>query len=294
MNINLMKLSLTVAALAALATTGCSSDATDATAPSTQASAPAGQSSEAPTNGGPRGGGGEGGRMPGTFGLIADVQDSTMQVQGDDGQTAVTWTDDTAFTQQTAGSLDDIAVGSCVSGRGETSDDGTVSATQLTVTEPVDGECQSFGMGRQGGGNPPQGMPEGGERPEGAPSGMPSDMPTDLPSGAPSDLPSGGPGGGMTGGAFLSGAVTAIDGETITVESTVPGEDTPLTTTVAISTDITIATTSEASASDVATGLCASAQGETDDTGAVTASSVRLSEPVDGECSFGGMGGGLR
>lgn len=290
MNINLMKLTATFTALAALAAaTGCSSNTTDTGSTEPPASAPASPSSEAPATTG-RGGGG---RTPGTSGLIADVTDSTMQVQGGDGQTAVTWTADTVFTRQVAGSLADLTVGSCVSGMGEQGDDGTVSAIRLSVTESVDDECPSFGMGRQGstdGATPPQ----GGERPDGRSDDMPTDMPTDLPSDLPEGLPSGGPGGGnMPGGgdmpgAFISGTVTAVDGDTVTVESTVPGEDATTTTPMTVSADTTVTATVEASAGDVAVGLCATAQGETDNTGAVSAGSVRLSDAVDGECGFGG------
>jgi hypothetical protein len=41
-------------------------------------------------------------------------------------------------------------------------------------------------------------------------------------------------------------------------------------------------------------GLCVSAQGNADSTGAVTATSVRISNPVNGQCvvGFGGVNSG--
>lgn len=243
--------------------------------------APAPEQSGTPPQGGQ-------GRMPGASGLIAEVKDETAYVQGSDGQTAVTWTGDTAFTQQVTAATSDIAVGSCVVAMGEASDDGVIAATTVTLSEAVDGECaQGFGGmggggGLPGGGTPPSGLPEGGMQsgmPEG---GMPSGMPED------GERPSGGPGGGF--GGFAVGLVTAVDGDTITVEGAGFGQDAEATTsTVALSGSTTVTTTAEASADDVEEGLCVTAMGEVDDVGAVTAATMQLSEPTDGQC-----GGGFR
>ena len=217
------------------------------------------------------------GRMPGASGLIAEVKDETAYVQGSDGQTAVTWTGDTAFTQQVTAATSDIAVGSCVVAMGEAGDDGVIAATTVTLSEAVDGECaQGFG------GTPPSGLPEGGMQsgmPEG---GMPSGMPED------GERPSGGPGGGF--GGFAVGLVTAVDGDTITVEGAGLGQDAEATTsTVTLGGSTVVTTTAEASADDVEAGLCVTAMGEVDDVGAVTAATMQLSEPTDGQC-----GGGFR
>jgi hypothetical protein len=209
--------------------------------------------------------------MMGTFGLIAEVQGSTLQVQGDDGQTAVTFTDATTFTAQTTGTIDAVQVGLCVSGTDSTDDEST--ATQLTVTEPVDGACQGFG-GAMGGG---MGLPDGEDGERTPPSGAPSAMPSDMPSGGPVD-------GGQF-GAFFSGLVTAVDGSTVTVEST---DSESTTTTFTVADDAAITATTTGTSDDAVAGLCALAQGDTDSTGAVTATSIQLSEATDGECSFGG------
>lgn len=124
------------------------------------------------------------------------------------------------------------------------------------------------------------------------PSSMPTDVPSDMASMDPGSMPSGAPeSGGTGGGSFISGEITAVDGNTVTVKGT---NDTESTFTV--SDDTTITTTKDASSDDAVEGVCALAQGDTDDTGAVTATSIALSEATDGECSMGGrgMGGGNR
>ncbi len=80
------------------------------------------------------------------------MQDSTLQVQGDDGQTAVTYTDDTTFTTQVTGSLEDLAKRLCVSGMGTGHDDSSVTASSLTVTEATDDGCTGGFSGGFGGG----------------------------------------------------------------------------------------------------------------------------------------------
>ena len=197
--------------------------------------APAPEQSGTPPQGGQ-------GRMPGASGLIAEVKDETAYVQGSDGQTAVTWTGDTAFTQQATGATSDIAVGSCVVAMGEAGDDGVIAAATVALSEAVDGECaQGFGgMGGPGGGG---GFPGGGTPPSGLPEGgMPSGMPEGgMPSGMPEDgeRPSGGPGGGF--GGFAVGLVAAVDGDTITDDGNHPLAGSPFRARVEV-VDVRLAT----------------------------------------------------
>jgi len=221
------------------------------------------------------------GRMPGASGLIAEVKDKTAYVQGSDGQTAVTWTGNTTFTQEVTGATSDIAVGSCVVAMGEAGDDGVIAAAAVTISEAVNGECaQGFGGmgsggGFPGGGTPPSGIPEGG-MPSGRPSGMPED----------GERPSGGPGGGL--GGFAVGLVNAVDGDKIIVEGAGFGQDAEATTSsVTLGSSTVVTTTADASADVVEAGLCVTAMGEVDDVGAVTADTMQLSEPMDGQCRGG-------
>ena len=107
------------------------------------------------------------------------------------------------------------------------------------------------------------------------------------------DRPSGAPDGGMRGSNGVArGKVTAIDGGTLTVEVT--GQDDATTSRTVTVTDATTYTKSEAAdASAIVVGQCASARGEADDSGKVTATSITVSAPTDGECSTGFAGRGF-
>lgn len=263
-----------VASLTTLAV-GCSSGTSQST-PSAATSQQQGEGSPTDQNatGGPGGGG-----MPGVNGLIADITDTTMQVQGQSGQTAVTWSDTTTFTQQAAGTASDVTVGVCVSGMQV--EDGSV--TRLSVTQATDGACSMGG----GGGQPSGGRPS--EMPSGAPDGgEPSDMPSGAPSGAPSGMPSGSPDGAGA-GTMVSGLVKAVDGTSVTVTRSTPGSEESAETTLTVGSDTAITTTTDATAASAVVGACASARGEADGTGAVAATSITISEATDGEC-----GGGAR
>lgn len=234
------------------------------------------------TDGGPQlqqgGPGGPG--FPGATGTVAAVDGSTAQVQNpQSGQVAVTWTGDTTFTQEVDGSLDDVAVGGCV--MVESDDAGTdpdateFAAATVRITEPNDdGGC--------GPGGP------GGDRPEGAPSDRPSDFSEGAPDGAPD--------GTQVRGFGRVGEVTAVTADGFTLSTTTPGSDEPSELTVTVDGDTAYTTTAPAEASAVKVGRCVTARGDSDDTGAVEATSIAVSEPVDGQCggffrSAGGPGG---
>ena len=83
--------------------------------------------------------------------------------------------------------------------------------------------------------------------------------------------------------------MTAISDAGFTVASQRQGADDAATTvTVTTSADTTYTTTASATATDVKVGVCVTSRGETDDTGALTATSIAVSDPVDGECAVGG------
>ena len=220
------------------------------------------QSSQQPGSGRPGGG------QPGS-GKVAAVDGSTAQVQGSSSQTAVTWTSSTSFTQQVAGSLDDVTAGSCVVVSGEGDD--TVTATSVRITEAEGDDC-SGGLGAPGGDRPDRGD---------APQDRPSDAPTDRPSDAPRGM----------GGGLAAGRVTAVTDSGFTVASTRPGSEETSSVTVAVSDDTTYTTTEEADAEDVKVGVCVQTRGESDAKGAVTATTIAISPAVDGECVTRGPGG---
>ncbi|MEZ0448161.1 hypothetical protein [Cellulomonas sp. ICMP 17802] len=263
-----------LAAASVLALAGCSAGASQAAAPATSA-APQQQGGGAQA-GGPGGGG--------ASGEIASVTGTVMQVRSTDAQTAVTWTDATTFSATVAGALSDVTVGSCVvavSTSTSTDTSAPLEATSIRLTAAADDGTCSGGFG--GGG------PGGGQRPDGAPTDMPSMQAGDRPSGAPTDLPSG---GAMSFGGVAGGKVTAIDGSTLTVEVT--GQDDATTSRTVTVTDATTYTKSvTADASAIVVGQCASARGEADDSGKVTATSITISAPTDGACSTGIAGRGF-
>ncbi|HEY7988414.1 MAG TPA: hypothetical protein VIE19_04285, partial [Lapillicoccus sp.] len=181
--------------------------------------APAAGSTPAPT--GTAGAGGAAGqRQPGVNGLVAAVNGSTMQVQTRTDQTAVTWSDATTFTTVAAAALTDVTVGSCVtvlepatSGTA-TGSAGSAPATQVTaasveVRPATNGECAA-GFGGAGGGAP-GGPGAGAAPPAGAPTGAPTGTATNG---------TGGRGGADFGRRAVAGLVTAVSGDTITVQAT--------------------------------------------------------------------------
>ncbi len=249
-----------IAAASVLVLAGCATGTSQAAAPATSAAPQRQQDADGPPTGGPGGGG--------ASGQIASVTGSVMQVRSADAQTAVTWSDATTFTTTVAGALSDVTVGSClvaVSADTTSTDDTTVEATSIRLTQAADdGTCE---LGFGGGPGGPGGR------------GRPDDAPTD----APTDLPSGVPGGMRTSGG-ASGTVTAVDGSTLTVETTGPDDDTT-TRTVTVTDATTYTRTVTADASAVVVGQCATARGEADDSGKVVATTITVSAPTDGACT---------
>src|ERR1700736_5239167 len=92
-------------------------------------------------------------------------------------------------------------------------------------------------------------------------------------------------------GGGTAGQLVKLNGQTLTL-STTTGD-----VQVGYMTTTTITQASTASAADIASGLCVVITGTKDSSGAITARSVRLSQPVNGTCSQGpggpgGFGGG--
>ncbi|MDR7252650.1 hypothetical protein J2X46_001626 [Nocardioides sp. BE266] len=273
-----------VPAALALTLSGCSGSADSSTATDTTPASSTPSAGATPGGGAPGGDGAGGMGFPGANGEVAAVQGDVLQVQSAmSGQVAVTLTKKTEITAQVATDLDAVEVGTCVVVMGGADDDS--AATTVRISDPVDGECTG---GTGGAGGFPGGGQGGdqGNRPE-PPSGAPSDLPSDM----PSDMPSGGPGGGR--GNVVAGEVTAVDGSGFTVAAVAFDSGETTDTEVTVDADTTFTTTADASADDITVRRCVSARGEADDTGAVTAESVTVSDKVDGECSVGGFGGGF-
>ena len=277
----------------ALLLAGCGGGST----PSGAAAVPSGQ---ARGNGGPafgQGGGGAGAGFPGASGLIAAVSPGTLQVQGTDAQTTVTYGRSTRFTQVVTGK---VADGDCVTVTGTpvSGDDTALTATSVRIEAKVDGACPTLGRG--GGNSNGAGNGAGGG---GGFFGGTSGSPRPRPSGAPS-------GSGQLGRdfAFATGTVTAVSGSTVTVQgvlreprtsaspSAQPTTPASLTVTLSASTQVTATEVTTSKAAVV--GMCATAIGKADDRGDIAATSITVSKPDANGCRAGagafgfGRGGG--
>lgn len=207
------------------------------------------------------------GVMPGAFGEIAAADGDVLQVQNPmSGQVAVTVTGETTITAQAAAALADVTTGTCVVVRSADAGAETVAATSVAVSPAGDDGCTG-GVGGPGGG-PASGN---GERP--------TDVPTDVPTARPSGMPSGAPGGDRV-GFGTAGQVAAVSDSGFVVD----GPNGSVTVTVGSDTTYTKQVAAEADALTV--GRCVRVQGDADDTGAVTATSVQVSDKVDDQCSL--------
>lgn len=210
----------------------------------------------------------------GGSGKVAAVAGRTAQVQGAKSQVAVTWTAKTLFSQQVAAKASDLKVGDCVvampdfqnGASSSSSASSGVAASTVRISTAVKGSCTRPGFG----GGPGDGRPGGG--PSWAPSGAPSGAPRGM-------------SGGRGFGAF--GKVTAVSGSGFTVESMQMGSSSTSSVSVTTTSNTTWTRQAVATAQDVKVGRCVVSRGQADATGAITATSIMISEPTNGQCSSG-------
>lgn len=231
-------------------------------------------------------------------------------MQSTDAQTAVSYTAATKFSQTVTTAKTAVKKGDCVVVRsqpagGNQAPSGTptgapsqptaVTAASVEVSTPTGGRCTgaggAFGGGGFGGAGGPGGFRTGGT---GGPGGPPTGTPT-----------FGGGAGRFTGGAVTFGEVTSLTpsgfvvaavsiagrGGRATAGSTPTATPTPTTRSVTVTeTGSTTYTTNEtATAKALAVGKCVTARGTTDDTGAVTATTMAISAATNGQCSVRGF-----
>lgn len=229
------------------------------------------------------------GGMPGVFGLIAEVDGKTLQVQSSSEQTAVSYTKKTSIEQIKSADRGDVATGWCatvVSTSRSSASPGSqptkITAGTVSLTKPTNGSC---GSGARFG---------GGQRPSSGSSSRPAGgtWPTARPSGAPSGFPSGRPDGL---GSFASGKITKITGSGFVMDATSRGSDSSTRSVTVTLTKATKLTSQQAAtASAIRHGECVRASGKTDSTGAVTANRLILSAAQNGTCTETGGFGGFR
>jgi hypothetical protein len=205
-----------------------------------------------------------------------------MQVQSQqNGQVAVAWTTSTKFSHTVTTTLAAIKAGDCViagAASGTSSSATAFTAKTLVLSSPVNGSCGARGFG-------------GGQRPNGQ---RPSGFPSNRPSGFPSNRPSGAAGGNRAAAAFADGKVSSVSGATLVVAAQQRQSGASKTTTkkITVGSSTKITTDAATTSHSVVVGKCVTAQGKADSSGTVSATSVQITDPTNGQCG-GGFGGGF-
>ncbi len=236
------------------------------------------------------------GGFPFASGTVASKSGSTLTLTNSNGQTKVIVNASTEYRETKTVDAAAVTVGSCVRVSGTGSASKGIDASNVSVTDGSKKCAQTggFGLGgapgdagnRGGNGQGPSGAPPSGYGPPGgyggggANAGNGQGFPTNL---------------GM-----INGKVKSVSGDTVRVRGSVlkvsrkrnaRPKSTTKTVTVTLSSATQFTQTVSATADAAAVGACVNAAGNTDSVGTVTADTVTVTQPVDGECSaFGGFG----
>ena len=235
--------------------------------------------------------------FPGVVGTAAAVSGSSLEVQNPtSGQVTVTFTATTPITDTVTVTAKDVTVGSCVTVVGKPSAAGSatgpVTATTVTISAPVKGNCTG-GAGFGGGGF--GGFGRGGGGAGGGATPRPSFSPRPRPTGSRGAF-----GNGAFGGA--NGKVTSVSatGFVVQARSRTAGTagaagtaGTDISVTVITNSASKYLKTVTAKPSALKVGQCITALGTANSIGAVAARSIRVSQPGPSGCvsGFGGRGG---
>jgi hypothetical protein len=224
--------------------------------------------------GGPGGGlgGGPGGQgAPGGFpgGTIASISGSVLTLSSFNGSsTKVVTSASTTVTQSATVTLADIKVGDYVVVQG------LGSTTKIAANRIIDTGATAITLNQPGGGGaPPGGVAPGGNAAGGA-AGNPPPNGGGFPGGGPGG---GGPGGvGLGGdddGAVFYGKVTAVNGTTLTVQSTATATT---TWTVSSSSSTRYGAMTTLAVSDLKAGESVAVTGTTATDGTITATNIQV------------------
>lgn len=272
-----------IAATAVLGLAACSAASPTPTATSTTHT-PSGSD----PSGAPGGGQGGFGGNPGVSGIVAAVTGSTAQVQSRTSQTAVTWTTATTFTAQQRTTDAALAVGACVMVQASPTSQGAPSASPSPIAaasvrimaEPGSGAASacSGAFGDRGG--------TAGDSGHATPRPRPSFSPG-----------AGRPGSRTRIGMFAFGTIASLGTNSFTVKPVFHAGSTPASGSAATGTvrEVTwspqtvFTELAKSTAAAVKVGVCVTARGTADDTGAVTAKTIAVSPADGGQCD-GGFG----
>jgi len=259
-----------VALAATLIAAGCGGGGSNSASAVTSTATPA--AGTTPRTGDPNGGARSSGSVSGPVTVVKGATFEITTSLSPTGTSNVAVGSATAITEQAAGTLADLKTGTCVMAVGQNSK-GTVTASRITITQPVNGQCGTGFAGR------------GGTRPGGLPPGAGSQRyrrnGSQPPSGSGSQRPPGGFGGSANFG-FAFGTISAVKGSTLTVKSTRGS------TTVTVPAGTQIEKTVRVGMSAIAVGMCAFVRGTSGDKGVtVQAQGVSLTKPSAAGCTFG-------
>lgn len=81
----------------------------------------------------------------GVAGTVASVAGNTITLSGNGSSSAITVTDTTKYTKQTATDAQALAQGKCIAARGSKDNSGTLQATTISVQQPDNGGCPQPG-----------------------------------------------------------------------------------------------------------------------------------------------------
>jgi hypothetical protein len=218
----------------------------------------------------------------GAMGTVAAVNASDIQVQNPGtGQVRVTFTSSTSFTKTVPATSGDLAVGQCASATAAPqaasasqptgNPTAPLTATLVRINSPTaDGVCTPGGFGG------PRGV-RGGGPDNGSPNGAASSRNPNRPNGA-----------GRGRGGAATGKITSVSGDSFVVQL----GSSNITRSVVTTQTTTFSKTITTDKSSVAVGECVTALGPSDDTGAVTATSISIRQPGPNGCQsgFGGAG----
>ncbi len=227
--------------------------------------------------------------IPGTSGTIASVTGTTLEVQNPTtGQTTVTYSSSTVLTKTIASTASAVIAGVCVNALGTPTATGSststsffgrpVTATTVTVSQPVNGSCTSAaGAGGFG----------GRRFPGGAGGGVPANGAT-----GPARFP------GAAKFATASGIVTSVANGVAEVSATNRASGSTVSIPVTLTSATTYLQNTTATATDLVVGQCARAVGTMNSIGAVAATRISISAPTANGCTtrgrfgFGATSGG--
>jgi hypothetical protein len=221
---------------------------------------------------------------PAASGTLASLSSDTLEVQSpQSGQTTVNLSSRTVITATVPVSESNVTKGTCIAATGTKGSGGSVDATTVAIFAATKGQC-ARGFGASGGGGsftPPKGSGTGG-------SGPSRTRGTRAPTTRPANL------------ATASGKVTSRSGTKIGVEAvTVSFSKGKVTTktgpkTVDVSKSTRFTKSERVAAGSLKVGECVTATGSTNSIGAVSATTLIVTQATSSGCStFGGFGGGF-